>query len=81
VIDGLAWFGTADQLRHFLTTMRADRDEAGRFLIGGCDGLVVGLGGQDVVVPPTATYFVNGRAGSLALDLRGTSYGMAIVMI
>jgi len=79
--ENLGWFGNVDQLLHFLRTVQADRDSDGRFLLGGTDRPAVGLGGFDVVVPAGTTYFVNGQAVGLASNLRGTSYGMGVVVI
>jgi hypothetical protein len=73
------WFGTPDQLTHFLRVVGADRDPDGRFLIGGA--VISGLGGLDVLVSPDAVYFIGGSPHGLALDLRGTSYGMAVTVI
>lgn len=73
------WFGTPAQLDNFLRVVGADRDEDGKFLIGGT--LAVGLGAQDVVVGSDAVYFVNGEPHNLALGLAGTSYGLSVVVI
>ena len=76
----LGWSGTDSRLQHFLRTMGADRDERGRWLVAGTVALFMGVG-PDVVVGADARYFVGGRPHGLALDLRGTSYGMGIVVI
>jgi hypothetical protein len=80
-MDRLGWFGTPDQLLHFLRTVNADRDEDGQFLVAGEEGPMVGLGGLDVVVPASTVYFTGGQAHGLASGLQGTSYGMGIVVI
>lgn len=81
-LERLGWFGPLASLLHFLATVRADQDGDGNYLVGGQHhDVAVGLGGQDVVVGPVAVYFVDGAPHGLASELRGTSYGMAIVVI
>jgi hypothetical protein len=80
-LEHMGWFGTVDQLLHFMRTVGADRDEDGQFLVAGEEGPMVGLGGQDVVVPASTVYFVRGQAAGLASGMRSTSYGMGIVVI
>lgn len=74
------WFGGTGHVLHFLRTMGADRDTDGAFLLGG-EPPAIGIGGQDVVVPAGTTYFIGGVPAKLAAGLRGTSYGMAVVVI
>ena len=75
------WFGTPDQLLHFLRTVGADRDENGDFMLAGDEGPAFGLGHRDVVVPASTVYFEGGRPHGLAAGLSGTSYGMAVAVI
>lgn len=77
--ENAGWFGDDAQVQHYLRTVNADRDEDGRFLIGGM--VAVGYGGKELVVGGDAVYFVDGQPRGLASGLRGTSYGMAVVVI
>jgi hypothetical protein len=63
---GRRWPGLPDHVLHFLRTMNTDRDEDGRFLIGG--DVFAGLGYGDVVVGPDAVFFVAGEAPGLARE-------------
>lgn len=78
--DNRGWFGNREQLMHFLRVAGADRDAEGLFTISG-EPISVGLGGYDVVIPAGTVYFVDGKAIGLASNLRGTSYGMGVVVI
>lgn len=73
------WFGSTDSLMHFLSVVGADRDPDGKYLVAGT--VAVGLGGQEVVVGADAVYFRDGQPAGLASNLRGTSYGMGIVVL
>ncbi len=73
------WFGLSSQLLHFLWTVGADRDEDGKFLVGGM--VAAGLGGGDIVLGAEAVYFVGGQPRGLASGLAGTSYGMSVMVI
>lgn len=77
------WFGEPHQLDQFLRVVGADR-ESGQWLIGidadHSDGVVTtGLDGS-VVVGSEVVYFVGGKAAGLASGLRGTSYGMSVMV-
>lgn len=78
--DRLGWFGQPDQMLHYLRTVGADRDAEGQFLVAGMP-VVLGLGGLDVVVPTETVYFVGGQPCGLAAGLRGTSYGIGMVVL
>jgi hypothetical protein len=82
LVSGSGWIGMANQVEHFLAVVGADRDEEGRFLIGGPSAVVSFMGaGEEVVVPADAVYFVGGKPCPLVAGLRTTSYGMGVVVI
>lgn len=80
------WFGEPQHLDSFLSVVGADRDPAtGQWLIGVDQGnpdasVTRGLDGS-IVIGPRVVYFVGGRAAGLASGLRGTSYGMSVMVI
>jgi hypothetical protein len=74
------WFGLRRHLLFVLSTINADRDEDGNYLIFG-DPIAVGLDPDEVVVPAGAMYMVDGRAYSVPALLNSTSYGMAVTVI
>lgn len=73
------WIGMAGQVEHYLAMVGADRDEQGRFLVGG--SVVVGMGGEEVVLGNDAYYLAGGQKCNLAAGLRSTSYGVAVAVI
>jgi hypothetical protein len=76
----LGWFGLRSHVLFALSTVNADRDEAGNYLIFG-EPIVVGLDPEEVVVPSGAMYSVAGRRYSVANLLNSTSYGMAVNVV
>lgn len=70
------WFGPTDQMLYYLSTVNADRDAEGNYLITGVP-VIAGLDPSDCVVPAGAQYLVNGKPCNLAAGLRSTSYGIA----
>lgn len=78
------WSGVMRSVMHYLSTLGADRDEEGRFLIGG-SGVIsfMGMGGEnaDVVVPADTVFFRYGKKVPLAAGLRSTSMGLAVNVI
>ena len=73
------WFGSPEQVQHVLRSVGADKDEDGRFLLGG-EPVFVGLDG-DLVVPAGTEYLVNGKRANLAALLGSTSYGLAVKVL
>ena len=74
------WFGLRRHLLFALSTVNADCDEDGNYLIFG-EPIVVGLDPEEVLVPTGAMYTVGGRTCSVAALLNGTSYGIAVTVI
>lgn len=71
---------TRSQLLHFLRVVGADREADGSFRVAGT--LVSFMGaGHEWLVGPDAVYFRDGHPCSLAVGLRGTSYGTAVTVI
>ena len=68
------------QLEHVLRVCGCDTDAEGRFCV---DGTIVSFmgAGEEFVVGPDAVYYRGGQACSLAVALRGTSYGFAAEVI
>lgn len=54
----MAWLGPIERVREALREMTADADEQGCAYVR---GVVIGLGGQEVVVQDDATVRVNGE--------------------
>ena len=65
----MPWFGPTDEVMDVLRKVKADKDEQGRFMLGG-EPVTVGLGGDELIVPEGAVYAVNGKGGSLCDLLR-----------
>lgn len=82
---GGGWMGTAGQVRSYLDTVNADRDEQGRFLVGGGIAGFMGMSldnpNTEVVLGSDAYYLAGGRKCSLAGGLRSTSYGFGVMVI
>lgn len=80
------WIGVARQMLHYLSTVGADRDEEGRFLVRppGSVSSFMGMEGEnaEVVVSGEACYRVGGeRWCNLAAGLATTSYGLKVTVI
>jgi len=71
---------TKEQLFSFLCVVGADQDDAGSFKVAGSIVSFMGAD-QDFVIGADAVYFRGGQPCSLAVALRGTSYGTAVVVI
>ncbi|MBA7528377.1 hypothetical protein ES705_20560 [subsurface metagenome] len=82
---GQGWIGLMGQVLHYLRVVGADRDEDGRFVTAGGDGVAsfLGLEGEnvDAVINADVVYFVGGKPCGLAAGLRTTSYGLGAVVI
>lgn len=78
--SGTGWIGTQQQLKNFLDVAGADRDEEGRFKVGGSITSFMGAG-DEYVVGDDAYYLSGGQKCSLAGGLRTTSYGLSITVI
>ena len=76
----MGWFGLRQHLLFALSTINADRDEDGNYMIFG-EPIVVGLDPDEVLVPAGAMYTADGRAYSVAALRGSTSYGMAVTVI
>ena len=74
------WFGLRRHVLFVLSTVNADRDEDGNYLIFG-EPIIVGLDPDEVVVSAGTMYTVGGQAHSLAALLKSTSYGIAVTVI
>ena len=77
--NGPGWIGDPEQVLYVLSTVQADRDEEGNFLIHG-EPVFRGLTGE-TLVPAGAEYSVGGRKANLAALLSSTSYGKKITVI
>ena len=73
-----AWFGATDVVREFLADVGADKDEKGEFILLTDNGLVYGLGGDEVIVKEDATYYVDGEPYPLADGLHETQAGVKV---
>lgn len=73
----MGWFGYAREVKFYLSTVNADKDAEGRFIISGAP-VISGLDDAEVVVPDETCYFVDGKKKSLAAGLGSTSYGMKV---
>ena len=82
--DKRGWCGVQRQVLYYLRLVGADRDEEGRFLIGG-EGICsfMGMTGEhaEVVIPHSTVYFVNGQPSGLAAGLNSTSYGVRNIIV
>jgi hypothetical protein len=70
------WIGDVEQLEHYLSVVKADKDHEGKFKVWGT--VTVGIGGQEAVVHGDAEYAVDGHRCNLAAGLRSTSYGVGV---
>lgn len=77
---GLGHLISAGQLFGFLGVVGCDQGPDGRYHV---DGLIVSFMGmgEEYIVGPEAVFYRQGKASSLAVNLRGTSYGLAITVI
>lgn len=73
----MGWFGPTRQMLFYLSTVNADRDPEGNYLVGGAPP-TVGLGGDEVAIPDETYYLVNGQRKALAAGLCSTSYGTKV---
>jgi hypothetical protein len=84
VTDG--WIGPAHQVMYYLSTVGADRDEHGNYLLVSVDetgdgpSSFMGMG-EELVIPGGVAYLVNGRPVRLAAGLRSTSYGLGVQVV
>jgi len=76
---GPGWIGEPQHVLYVLGLAKADRDEAGNFLIWG-EPCITGLDGS-MVVPAGAEYSVGGKRVSLVGLLGITSYGTPVTVI
>lgn len=76
----MGWIGMADQLLFYLSTVNADKDSQGRYIIVGAP-VICGLDETEVVVPDQASYLVDGHRKALAAGLGSTSYGLKVNVI
>lgn len=74
----MAWFGPTRQVLFYLSTVGADRDSNGSFIITGAP-IATGMGGDEAVVPDATSYLVNGERKALAAGLCSTSFGTKVV--
>ena len=84
-MQGNSWFGSLSAVLDFLRSQNADKAPDGEsFAIGG-KGVVTGLGGQEVIVPPETVYYVDGLEAPLAASLfravPGVRKGVAVRML
>ena len=77
-MTGLGWFGEKEHLLHVLSSVHADRDEEGNFLIFS-EPIIQGLTGE-MVVHANTEYSVSGKRQNLAQLLALTSYGISITV-
>lgn len=78
------WIGPKRQLLHYLSTVRAERDSDGNFLIGGAPvSSYMGMDDDDndVVVPGETWCILNGHQVPIAPGLNSTSYRMPVTVI
>ena len=68
------WMGLRSDLLHVLRIANADHDAEGNFYIDGT--VITGLGGEEIVIDPSAHYYVCGRPLPLATLMNNTSYGL-----
>lgn len=76
----MGWIGLVDQLMFYLSTVGADKDEDGKYLITGRP-VTFGLDGKEIVVPDETCYLVDGKPKALAAGLACTSYGLKVKVI
>jgi len=74
------WIGLRRNVLFVLSTVKADRDENGNYLIFG-EPIIIGLDLNEVVVPAGTMYSVAGERRFLAALLNETSYGTAVTVI
>ena len=79
-----SWFGTLDSVKRFLENEGADRNADG-FIIATQDpdagGIVVGIGGHEVVIADHYVYFVDGDPRPLAAGLNANARGGLMVKV
>jgi len=82
-MENQGWIGIVREVKHALTTVGADKDENGLFLVTGTLATFLGLSGDDaeIVIGADAKYYVNGEPCSLVALMRSTSYGLGITVI
>lgn len=71
------WVGDVDIVGEYLDSVHADRDQDGRFLIGG-DPPVYGGGGEEIVISDRTVYYVEGRPVPLAPALESRGGGVPV---
>lgn len=76
----MGWIGMIDQVMFYLSTVGADKDIDGKFLITGTP-ITFGLDGAEVVIPDETNYLVDGKPKALAAGLCSTSYGLKVKVI
>jgi len=77
---GLGHACSRAQLETLLRVCGCDTDPDGRFVVGGTIVSFMGAG-EEFVVGADAVFYRAGRPVSLAVALRGTSYGHAVEVI
>ena len=82
-MDNQGWFGIMRHVLHALSTVGADKDKEGKFLVSGMISPFLGIDSEDndVVIGEDAKYYVEGKPCSLVALMRSTSYGIACKVI
>jgi hypothetical protein len=77
------WLGVMRQVLYALSTVNADKDSEGKYLVRGDVISFLGLGGEnaEVLIAENAEYYVQGKPYSLVGLMRATSYGVACTVI
>jgi hypothetical protein len=76
------WIGLRREVLYYLSTVNADKDPDGNYLLTGPEHAApfTGLNGDEVVIAAECSYLVNGERKNLAAGLRSTSMGVKVAV-
>jgi hypothetical protein len=74
-----AWFGATEDLLAALKQVDADTDAKGYKISG--ENVIMGLGGDEIIVPEGTRYYVGGKSHSLADLMRKKGKGVSPMLI
>ena len=77
----MGWIGYIDKVQHVLSTIGADKDQEGKFLIYGKPPVTFLGIGEEMLISDQTEYSVKKQRFGLAVLMNSTSYGLKVNVI